>query len=77
MRRLSTHALRQRWLTAALAGLLGSASVSAAEMVEERIESDQLTFSIEKVAGALKTPGRWRFYPTVAIWSANAQGGST
>ncbi|MGM0825986.1 MAG: PQQ-dependent sugar dehydrogenase [Pseudomonadota bacterium] len=63
MRRLSTHALRQRWLTAALAGLLGSASVSAAEMVEERIESDQLTFSIEKVAGGLENPWAVAFLP--------------
>lgn len=63
MRRLSTHALRQRWLTAALAGLLGSASVSAAEMVEERIESDQLAFSIEKVAGGLENPWAVAFLP--------------
>lgn len=63
MRRLSTHALRQRWLTAALVGSLGSASVNAAEMVEERIESDQLAFSIEKVAGGLENPWAVAFLP--------------
>ena len=63
MRRLSTHALRQRWLTAALVGLLGSTSVGAAEMVEERIESDQLAFSIEKVAGGLEHPWAVAFLP--------------
>ena len=63
MRRLSTHALRQRWLTAALVSLLGSTSVGAAEMVEERIESDQLAFSIEKVAGGLEHPWAVAFLP--------------
>ena len=63
MRPLSTQVLRQRWLTAALAGLLGSASVSAADMVEERIESDQLAFSIEKVAEDLEHPWAVAFLP--------------
>ena len=63
MRPLSTQVLRQRWLTAALAGLLGSASVSAADMVEERIESDQLAFSIEKVAEDLENPWAVAFLP--------------
>ncbi|MGM0543350.1 MAG: PQQ-dependent sugar dehydrogenase [Pseudomonadota bacterium] len=63
MRRLSIHALRQRWLTAALVGSLGSASVNAVEMVEERIESDQLAFSIEKVAGGLENPWAVAFLP--------------
>ncbi|SER79422.1 Glucose/arabinose dehydrogenase, beta-propeller fold [Vreelandella subterranea] len=56
MRRLSDSVLRHRWLTAALFGLFGSASVSAAEMFEAPIESDQLTVSIEKVAGGLQNP---------------------
>lgn len=63
MRQLSTHALRKRWLTAALAGLLSSASVSAAEIVEERIESDQLAFAIEKVAGGFANPWAVAFLP--------------
>ncbi|SNY98944.1 PQQ-dependent sugar dehydrogenase [Halomonas sp. hl-4] len=64
MRRLSTPALRQRWLTAALFGLLSSsASVSAAEIVEERIESDQVAFSIEKIAGGLEHPWSVTFLP--------------
>ncbi|KPQ26127.1 MAG: glucose/sorbosone dehydrogenase family protein [Halomonas sp. HL-48] len=63
MRPLSTQVLRQRWLTAALAGLLGSASASAADMVEERIESDQLAFSIEKVAEDLENPWAVAFLP--------------
>ncbi|MCO7245591.1 PQQ-dependent sugar dehydrogenase [Halomonas sp. Mc5H-6] len=56
MRRLSVSVLRQRWLAAVLFGLFGSAPVSAAEMFEEPIESDQLTFSVEKVAGGLQNP---------------------
>ncbi|QNI03819.1 PQQ-dependent sugar dehydrogenase [Halomonas sp. SH5A2] len=56
MRRLYAYAFRKRWLTAVLFGLFGSAPVSAAEMIEERIESDQLAFSIEKIAGGLEHP---------------------
>ncbi|SDO21772.1 PQQ-dependent sugar dehydrogenase [Vreelandella arcis] len=57
MRCLPAYALRQHWLTAALLGLFASsAPVSAAEVVEERIESDQLAFSIEKVADGLTNP---------------------
>ncbi|MFN2409178.1 MAG: PQQ-dependent sugar dehydrogenase [Halomonas sp.] len=56
MRRSPACVFRQRWLTAALFGLFGSAPVGAAEMIEERIESDQLAFSIEKVVGGLENP---------------------
>lgn len=56
MRRLSAYVFRQRWLTAVLFGLFASAPVSAAEMIEERVETDQLAFSIEKVAGGLENP---------------------
>lgn len=56
MRRFSSCVFHQCWLAAALFGLLGSTSVSADEMIEERIESEQLAFSVEKVAGGLENP---------------------
>lgn len=57
MRRLPVHALPHRWLTAALLGLCASSAPAvAAETVEERIESDQLDFSIKKIADGLENP---------------------